>query len=356
MHLLTMSLLDYLPSEVLRAILSFMDISSLAALSATQRPQQCNISFLASDDKTWYALVQRRFGIGCTSRRRQSNTDGVVLIRRDSSSLLRKKRPMSYGGSTWKQAYRSLSSTMRIPETSVTNSTVFASPSRYRFQTSGHRTAYSRRGRDKNPDYLGIWCLVNHAENCRTKTVKRGVANSSGDTYNHDRRFIELKICLQNTKSGYGCITIPDIRHARFVTLNEEECFVSSCGNDVSHESLPNFPVVCHGLWAPKVLLRTRFIEDQREKIMLPMNTKDIVLHPLELIVLSIHLSCPSDMLYETDVLSTLSSIRVPYETNRASSGLATAHFFPEDLLWEYYCQLPGGCLSLIDRSRLIQV
>lgn len=275
---------------------------------------------------------------------------------------MRKKRPMSYGGSTWKEAYRSLSSTMRIPETSLTSSTVFASPSRFRFQSGGNRTAYTRRGK-MAVDYLGIWSLLNHAENCRTKTVGRNRLIASSGIYSRDRRYLEVKLCLQNTKSGYGCISIPDIRSIRFVTVNEED----SCGCSLvgaSHICKPSFPIVEHGPWAPKVLLRKRFNGYSYQNDTEEINT-GIVLHPLELVVLSIHLSCSSDMVYETDVLSTLSSIRVPViphagwqDQNDVSQGprMATAHFLPEDLLWDYYSQLPGGCLSLVDRSRLIPV
>lgn len=361
----TMSSFDALPTEVLRNILSFMDISSLMTISSTQRPQDDNISSLASDNTTWYSLVQRRFGIGCSSRKRQQNKEGVVLVRRYSSfssvdsnlSSTRKKRPMSYGGSTWKEAYRSLSSTMRIPETSTTSSTVFASSSRFRFQRSANRTAYSSRGKK---EYLGVWCLLNHAENCRTKTVGRRTANSF--VYHPDRRYLEVKLCLQNTKSGYGCIAIPDIQRIRFVTVDEEECLAScGCDNNSCDNCAPSFPIVDRGPWAPKISLRRRFSEENDGK---ETDGKCLVLHPFELVVLSIHISCPSDMVNETDVLSTLSSIRVPavlhtgyhFHQSKASNhpSVATAHFLPEDLLWEYYSQLPGGYISLIDRSRLI--
>ena len=113
---MTASPYDHLPTEVHRAILNVMDISSLAALTVTQRPNE-NISSFASDEVTWYSLIQRRFGIGIPSRKSGSYKEGVVLVRRCSSSSLvdsnrlssiRKKRPMSYGGSTWKEAYRCL--------------------------------------------------------------------------------------------------------------------------------------------------------------------------------------------------------------------------------------------------------
>lgn len=348
-----------------------MDISSLAALATTQRAEEHRLSTLASDNVTWYSLVQKRFGIGCTKR--GLSKDGVVLVRRCSSfsslsdgsvASSRKKSPMTYGGSTWKEAYRSLSSTNRIPETRITSSTVFASPSRYRFSSSGNRTAFSRRRVKSVDDHLGVWCMVNHAENCRTKTVRRQRTGAVGNSmYNSDRRYLEVKLCLQNTKSGFGCISIPDTSSIRFVTVNEEEYFSHSG----SYDEKADFPILNDGPWAPRILLRKKFNEcDHTASSGKVMGINGIILDPFEFVVLSIHLSCPSDMVYETDVLSTLSSIQVPVGTHTGSQqfdatsstsntcGIAAAHFLPEDLIWEYYTQLPGGCLSLIDRSRLI--
>ena len=244
---------------------------------------------------------------------------------------------------------------MRIPKTSITSSTIFASPSRYRFQSSGNGTAYSPRAYKTAMDYLGIWCMLNHAENCRTKTVTSGTSTF----YNRHRRYLEVKLCLQNTKSGYGCIALPDLRQVRFVTAQEDLQHCSICEGD---EYEASFPIVNHGPWAPRILLRKRFNECESDIKDMNIN-HGIILHPLEFVVISIHLSCPSDMVFETDVLSTLSCIRVQVAPNigwpqahylTADPGVATAHFLPEELLWEYYSQLPGGYLSLIDRSRLI--
>jgi len=193
--------------------------------------------------------------------------------------------------------------------------------------------------------------MLNHAENCRTKT---------STFYNRHHRYLEVKLCLQNTKTGYGCISLPDMRHVRFVTASEEEdlqhCRICE-GDECECET--SFPTVRHGPWAPKILLRKRFNKCERD--IEDTNTNHgIVLHPLDFVVISIHLTCSSDMVFETDVLSTLSSIRVQvaphigWQQAKSDSGVATAHFLPEELLWDYYCSLPGGYLSLIDRSRLI--
>lgn len=393
---------DDLPEEVLHSILGYMDIPSLAALSMTHKAEHDNIAYLASDDVTWYALVQSRFGIGCNHRRniRKEKRDGVVIVKRSSSSSLssdggkmeRKRRPTTYGGVRWKDAYRSLSSTMRIPETGITSGSqsqgggaVFASPH-----------LRGRHGKNSVADFFGLWCMVNHAENCRTRTVegqmrrrrrsrRRGHQDAFREPaalpYRLDRRYIELKLCLQNTKSGFGRVVVPDITAIRFVTSEEEDYF-SSYGWDKWDEDYDaTFPLIEDGPWAPKMLLQRRFGYDdhalEQSSIITEMwNAKSdlnsIILRPFEVVVLSVHISCPDGLVYETDVLSSMSSIRVPVVADGWSSigkqpcengcnmirskDVSVSRFLSEDALWEYYCQLPGGCLSLTDRSRLVHV
>lgn len=393
---------DDLPEEVLRCIISYMDISSLALVSGTHRAKEGNFAALASDDVTWYGVIQNRFGIGCNHRRtcRKKKQEGVVLVKRGSSSSLssydhdstskqaggRKRRPKTYGGATWKDAYRALSSTMRIPETSITSGShasgggaVFASP-------------YLRGRIGKNgcvANFLGVWCLVNHAENCRTKLVG-GQTNNGRRRRNHhdvvrgpnrlllpyraDRRYIELKLCLQNTKSGYGKVVVPDVSSIRFVSLDEEDYFSSWGFDKWDGDYDATFKLIEVGPWAPKIVLRRRFSDDEvaqernssdAEEWNAMRGKRDIILRPFEVVVLSVHISCPDSLVYETDVLSSISSIRVPvvadgWPSSKPEScevvnkGVSIAHFLEEDDLWEFYCQLPGGCLSLTDRSRLV--
>ena len=349
-----------LPEEVLRHIIKYMDIPSLAVISMIQKPnnETNNISALAVDDTTWYTLIKNRFGIGCNHRRiSRSNkqTQGVVLrsmkLSSSSSSLTSfrdrpKRRPKSYGGSTWKEAYRCLATTMRMPETSLSSGSimaVFASPS-------------LRRKSD-----LGVWCMVNHRENCRTKTVeqvgRRRRRNHQPNSlpYRSDKRYIELKLLLQNTKSGYGSIIIPNVATTRIASVHEDE-------DGIPFED-STFKVISAGQWRPKIILRRRFadddmaqqraLDDLEEWNATHQNQKDIILRPFEVVVLSLHVSCPETFVYETDCLSCMSSIRVLMATN-GKKDVSTARFINEEELWEYYSQLPGGCLSLKDRSRLV--
>lgn len=399
-------LFDKLPEEVLRSILSYMDIPSIGSLSATHKPKDKNLAALASDEDTWYKLAQLRFGIGCNHKRRRSKKKkNVVLVTRGSSSSLsslevfssssspasstsasgpgekRRRRPQTYGGATWKDAFRSLNLAMRIPETSLTSGSaatsggpVFASPSTRWSKRSGSSRSRSQQQHQHQVDFnaskfLGIWCMLNHAENCQTKLC----TNSAVDRrrrlclpYRLDMRYIELKLCLQNTKSGFGTICIPRLDMISVVTMEEEDYF-SAWGWDKCDADYP----LTYGPWGPKVLLRQCVDNEHSSDMEHAFNAKDgIILRPFEVVVLSIHIACPFDMIYETDVLSTMSSIRIPVTSlwqegnnftaqqqqllRQNEGSIASARFIEEDALWEYYSQLPGGCLSLTDRSRLV--
>ena len=403
---------DSLPEEVQRCIISYADIPSLAALSMTHKALNENISSLASDDVTWYALIQGRFGIGCNHRRVGSRTKkkqrkNVVIVSRSLSSSLsldgmtksttgkggRKRRPTTYGGVTWKDAYRSLASTMRIPETSITSGSqvsggggaIFASP-RLR----------GRNAKKSVADFFGVWCMVTHAENCRTKTIGEGGSGRRRRRNHHEvavrdqhnvtlpyrtnRRYIELKVCLQNTRSSQDRIVVPDMSAIRIASVDEADYFASWGWDkwDDGYES--TFEVLEVGPWRPKMILRHRFGSDdtanQHDEVAVDewnarIGKRDIVLRSFEVVILSIHISCPESFVYETDVLSSMWLISVPIvadgwpvnanedakdKGNFKSIDVSIARFLEEDALWEYYTQLPGGCLSLTDRSRLVPV
>ncbi|KAL7537512.1 hypothetical protein ACHAXR_007861, partial [Thalassiosira sp. AJA248-18] len=329
---------DSLPKDVHRCILCYMDTPSLAALSVTHKAEHDNIASLASDDVTWYALIQNRFGIGCNHRRsiRKQKRGAVVLVKRGSSSSLssdgkisngqgRKRRSTTYGAATWKDAYRALSSTMRIPETSITSGggAIFASPH-----------LHGRNAKNSVADFFGVWCMVNHAENCRTKTIEGGRRRrrSHHDVirdiilpYRLDRRYMELKLCLQNTKSGFGKVVIPDISAICIASMEELDYFSSWGWDKWDDEYDATFQIIEVGPWAPKIILRRRFsngnaANEQDEIDADEWNAKggkkDLILRPLEVVVLSVHISCPDSLVYETDVLSSMSSIRVPIVAN----------------------------------------
>lgn len=408
---------DNLPEEVLTSILSYMDIPSLASLTNSHKARDGNVSQLASDDTIWFALIRSRFGIGRDNRRRRQGGGGVAVMKKGGclpmlcsaphgslSAILVKKsslsteqqdqhinpnmnycrrRPASYGGRDWKSAYRSLSETMRIPETSLTGSGV----------GSGTNAIFASKTRSNNnngggpADYLGVWCLVNHAENCRTKTIDVGRNENINPLlpYRLDRRYIELKICLQNIKSGYGCIVIPDVNLIHIASFHEENFFESlRLGLEDNHLDVGTyemiFDIVKNGPLAPKIALRrTAFGDADYDNDVIGQQWNDdggirsIILCPFEVVVLSVHVSCPETHVYETDALSSMSSLRIPVMSDWPSGlggaagchqpppsdgartrDVSVAHFLTEDELWEYYCLLPGGFMSCMDRSRLV--
>lgn len=399
-----------LPAEVLRSVISYMDIPSLAAVSATHRAEADNIAALAADDETWYSLLQRRFGIGRNHRSARRKKEGVVLVQRDSSPSLsssgrrsdvkgqrRGRRPSTYGGVTWKDAYRCLSSTMRVPETRLTSGShnkgrggaTFASPH-----------LHGRHAKNSVADFLGVWCMIHHTENCRTKTVTDQIGRrrrrDDQDTanvplpYRLDRRYVELKLCLQNTKSGFGRVAIPDISAIRIATLDEEEYFSAWGWDKWDADYDATFRLVQEGPWAPKLLLQRGPDDDAGDRdrgatAVAPLQdvcrgARDLLLRPFEVAVLSVHVSCPAGHVYETDVLASAASVRVPVVADgwppgdggggercrRARSrveraavrrrDVAVSRFMSEDGVWDHFALLPGGCLSLTDRSRLVPV
>ncbi len=155
---------------------------------------------------------------------------------------------------------------------------------------------------------------------------------------------------------------------SQIATLEEKDYFSAWGWDKCDHDYPLTFKMVKHGPWAPKLLLHQCVDSERSCDIERELDVKDaIVLRPFETVVLSMHIACPFEMAYETDVLSTMSSIRVPVTSFGSLSpnhlgvqqykhGVATAKFLEEDALWEYYSQLPGGCLSLTDRSRLVPV
>ena len=211
--------------------------------------------------------------------------------------------------------------------------------------------------------------------------------------YRSDRRYLELRICLQNTKSGYGCIVVPDVRSIRILSheeegVGEDEEDGRLDDGDRPRRRVSTFRIVEEGPWAPRIASRRRAFVDDDDKDERddyhPMTTASeatsVILRPFEVIVLSVHVSCPECHAYEIDALSSMSSIHIPVgggdgrpkpsdrdcggggeggaggvdDGSRERRDVSIARFLPEDDLWEYYCLLPGGCMSLTDRSRLV--
>ena len=82
--------------------------------------------------------------------------------------------------------------------------------------------------------------------------------------------------------------------------------------------------------------------------------TTSFVLKPFQVAVLSIHV--PTTAWMETDFLSQALEIQIPFSSNNNDNNNSiiqryTAPIISESNMWEYYQELPGGCLSLLSSS-----
>jgi hypothetical protein len=186
----------------------------------------------------------------------------------------------------------------------------------------------------------------------------------SQDLMGDNKRYVELYLCLQNVKSSGGEV-VANVMDAALVLM----------GNSESYDPLK------YGSLRPKVLLH-----ETKETCSLKATgdcdgtfafdiTNGVKIRPFDIVVISVHFPCSSDV-YETDFLARAVSLHVPVrksseeetegvvspdaalllETPHATamSSAASAYFIPEKDVWNYYDQLPGGCLTLVNRFCMI--
>jgi hypothetical protein len=188
----------------------------------------------------------------------------------------------------------------------------------------------------------------------------------SQDLMGDDKRYVELYLCLQNVKSGGGDV-VANVMDAALVLM----------GNSESYDPLK------YGSLRPKVLLH-----ETKESCSLKATgesddhlafdiTDGVKIRPFDIVVISVHFPCSSEV-YETDFLARAVSLHVPVRkssddgnesvlVSRDAASLvvtphaettmsseASAYFIPEKDVWNYYDQLPGGCLTLVDRFCMV--
>lgn len=328
-----------LPNELIRHIYSFFDIRSLGTMAQVNK--HGILSSLATDGNTWSDLTHRRFQIN------------VQIVR--SKSL---------GGTTWKDAYRSLSYCNRAPKCRFT-------PSR--------KVIFAKAGGGRdNKDPLSVWVLLNHTDSCQTRRVRE---NSSGvvrnpylqevvsldPTTNHRRnnnnarRFVEFNVCLQNVKSSAGPITID------LLSTTLEMAAAAGMGNQ--SVQVKGMPKMIHR-HSTRVSKQNKYTTiDQKMKYNDDDDDGLIVLKPFDFCVVTMSFACGGDV-FETDLLARALALRVALlqdvdvnddETFRSpneqlSVRQVRASFVPESDVWNYYTELPGGFLSLNDKYRLLNV
>lgn len=298
------SLFHFLPEELIRLVYSFADIPSLSALSRTSKSPLFQYTL---DNTTWSNLVERRFRI-----------------------TTKTSRPKFHGGSTWKDAYRSLSCCNRIPRTRL---------------TTKHKVVFAKRGGEgsensQNP--VSLWALIFHTDNCETRTRRNSLRAGNS-------RYVCLRLCIQNTKSS-GEFS---------VNVNDASIKIAAISEHCSHGA------VSTGSLRPRIVAFSGMTA-HRDVSDITDSAGDLTLGPFAFAVVAVHFPCASDMVFETDFLCRAVSVHVPVnssnghsrcyndESKEAGTSHASAFFLPENEVWNYYMQLPGGCLALTDRYRLM--
>jgi hypothetical protein len=282
-----------LPEDLIFLIFSFADVCSLGRIAQVSN---CFLATVSLDDAVWGEIVKDRFCL-------------------DISNPRSKK---TLGGQTWKEVYHSLSRRNRIPK------------SRY---TPARKAVFAKGGgvTRRSNSAIAVWVLLSHTEDCLTRRSVHDESNMEGGR--GDTRFVELNVCIQNVKSGQG-----DVR------VNLIDCTLELMGNvDVGHQRV----------WMkPRVLYRSKGDVSVLARLRSKVDT--IVLQPFEFCVVSMHFPCQED-LYETDLLSRAVSLSVPFScAGDRTTNIANARFIDDTEIWDYYVELPGACLTLTDRSRLV--
>mmetsp|Transcript_12596 Transcript_12596/g.17362 ORF Transcript_12596/g.17362 Transcript_12596/m.17362 type:complete len:386 (-) Transcript_12596:63-1220(-) len=371
-------LFGLLPEEVIRMLFEWMDIPSLSILIQTSKTENGSVALLASDNHTWLRLANRRFNIIFASR---------------TNNIMKEPRPKAFGGSDWKAAYRSMFSCNRMPKNRIMpkKNAVFAKGgggSLRNFSKNKNEITPGASWPKQGGDFIGVWVMVAHTDDCNTRLIQHPMVEVP------ESRLIELRLCLQNIRSGYGTVDVdvanvsvqiigsrtdvnalwssdivrsgpcrPRIlyRNTERVPIKDEKTQYAS--NMYSRSKLRNGRrALCGGRCldeSPTVL--TDSFNDSKELCHLPSVTR---LQPFEYIIVSVHVPCTSDMRYETDFLSRALCLHIPTRWNEGADKpmanrpafdcLASASFMPETEMWDYYMELPGGCLTLADRNRMV--
>ncbi|CAB9504506.1 expressed unknown protein [Seminavis robusta] len=322
-----------LPREILCHIYTFMDVPMLGSMAQTHTGI---LRELATADETWSDLVHRRFQIATT------------------------KRPKAFGGKDWKDAYCSMNLCNRMPKSRWTNrKAIFAKGNGRMIHATGSGTTTG------TTSSLSLWVTLNHTENCRTRILRTNASSSNR------QRHVDLWVCLQNVQSNGPPIQVH--------IMQSELHFLGGLGNVYTERCIQE-QLSCGYRWLVPRLLHHRHHHhspalDRNVKGVarapttarvfdlsndLSSNGKGvIVLQPLEFCIVSLPFACGQDA-FETDALARTVSLRVPFDSRpqigstplSSEPGEAQAWFVPESDVWDQYCQLPGGCLTLSDKER----
>ena len=379
------ALLQKLPPELMRHVYAFMDIPMLGAMAQVHTG---HLRRLACDDQVWGPLVKRRFGISPHTT----------------------KRPKSLGGKDWKDAYRSMHLCHRIPKCrSTARKAIFA-----KFQHMGHTKSSMEPLAAAGTGGLSVWVGVNHTDNCRTRilrtttttTAAAAAENGNGNDDNNDdtnndttpsRRYVDFWVCLQNPQSNGPVLQAHVLQSTLQFLGGRGDLYAESCLQEELYTACGGYRWMAPR-WIYKQPQQQQHNQTRASSAHIPPPPPSLVeedisqgisLQPMEFCVVSIPFECGPDV-YETDVLARTVTLQIPFSSiptdvpgsvhddNRvaarrmpvegsstwlpamrqsvSSLSIATAWFVGESDIWDQYCALPGGCLTLSDRDRRIHL
>lgn len=325
--------LDRLPSDVLRKIILFLDITCITALSQLCVPRFGNISEIASDDHNWFRLTNNRFNIFSSK------------LRKDLGHNL---KPSIYGANNWKDVYRSLNNTNRIP---YRRKNIFGKGGAYLNRAS--KSNMEPRNKRNCDQICAMWIMLNHTEDCNLRRMLHSDDTSEKNSFrvrNSGDVFVETQIALQNVKSGFVIVDV-DVYSMTFKMLSNKKCAKSYWIQRI---------IQC-GKQRPKVIYRSIGQEaDSRHT-----EAAGLSLRPFEFVIISVSLSLTNYadngeiIQFETDFLSRAVSICVPISCHLGCDEnilktKCVATMIPEEDIWKNYMELPGNVVTLVDKSHLV--
>uniref|UniRef100_A0A7S4IK14 F-box domain-containing protein n=1 Tax=Odontella aurita TaxID=265563 RepID=A0A7S4IK14_9STRA len=395
-----------IPVDVIRMIFKFMDIPSLGLLSLTSKPvSAARISCLASDDTTWLHIVRQRFNLGSSFRLgplRPKSYGGTNWKAAYRSMALCNRMPRTRFASKSKVIFAKGgggrgSTASNLPFDGVS----FIKP----------RTK-------SDADFVSLWVMLGHTCNCSVRSTQEGT-EAFGNNDAGGSKFVELHLGMQNVRSGFGTVDL-DVSTASVEMVGVYGGIHGSLTNEILRGGLRKPKVLHRSIGSTTLFAEyrrrnssmSRSDEDGRSTCngFSYSSERDgnylskpygLTLKPLEFVVVSVHVPCPNDMTNETDFLTRALRVHVPArlrtkserisaaenfiddpiqsdvncgEIKKASetheegqsalayaaavtlTSLACASFISEQDVWKHYTELPGGCLTLTDRSRLVAV
>lgn len=356
-----MNYLQALPEDILEHLISFVDIPSIGALCQTCRASHGNISDVASREKVWLRMADLRFQLLSSKRK---NGQGKKFL----------SNPMLYGGPTWKDAYRTMALSCRMPSLNGMPGgakkrkhvfakscvSLVADDDQWQENKRYFQASFPRQHKGYFSDCLATWLMLNHTEDCNLRFTSSSTMDMSpyDCESDHDLRpgnpvpYVELQLALQNTKSGFCDI------HVRVCDI-EIQMFLSP-------DQILTQRIIPRGHLCPKLVYRNK---KYATKAFSKQPCEDVIsLKPFEFVILSVNLPLlphslhRAEMLrFETDFLSRAIAMFVPATCERTvvcgnrigkdvQPIVNVAHFISENEIWERYMELPGNCLVLIDR------